>query len=50
MAQYPTQVRLVIRYAPFHQGSDQVVKLLEAARRQDKYVAVMEAVLKAQPI
>lgn len=50
MAQYPDEVKLVIRYAPFHQGSDQVVKLLEASRRQSKYVEVMEAVLKAQPI
>lgn len=49
MARYPTQVRLVIRYAPFHQGSDEVVKLLEAAKRQGKYVPVMEALLAAQP-
>ena len=34
MKQYPNDVRLVLRYAPFHQGSDQVVKLLEAAKRQ----------------
>ena len=31
MAQYPDDVRLVIRYAPFHQGSDVVVKLLESS-------------------
>ena len=49
MAKYPDDVRLVIRYAPFHQGSDQVVKLLEAARRQGKYQPVLEAVLQAQP-
>ena len=49
MAQYPDDVRLVIRYAPFHQGSDQVVKLLEAARRQGLYQPVLEAVLAAQP-
>lgn len=49
LAQYPNDVRLVIRYAPFHQGSDQVVKLLEAARRQNKYAPVLEAVLAAQP-
>lgn len=49
LAQYPQEVRLVIRYAPFHQGSDQVVKLLEAARRQGKYQQVLEAVLQAQP-
>lgn len=50
LAQYPEQVRLVIRYAPFHQGSDQVVKLLEAARRQGKYQQMLEAVLQAQPV
>lgn len=49
MKQYPNDVRLVLRYAPFHQGSDQVVKLLEAAKRQDKYVQVLEAILEAQP-
>ena len=36
MAQYPNDVRLVIRYAPFHQGSDQVVKLLEASKSQGR--------------
>ena len=50
MAQYPDDVKLVIRYAPFHQGSDQVVKLLEAAKRQGRYQAVLEAVLEAQPL
>ena len=49
MAQYPNDVRLVIRYAPFHQGSDQVVKLLESAKSQGKYQPVLEAVLAAQP-
>lgn len=49
LARYPQDLRLVIRYAPFHQGSDEVVKLLEAARRQGKYLPVLEAVLEAQP-
>lgn len=49
MKQYPNEVRLVIRYAPFHQGSDQVVKLLEAARRQNMYLPVLEIVLASQP-
>ena len=49
MAQYPGQVRLALRYAPFHQGSDQVIKLLEAARKQDLYTPVLEALLAAQP-
>lgn len=49
LAQYPTEVRLVIRYAPLHKGSDMVVKLLEASKRQGKYQEVLEAVLVAQP-
>jgi len=49
LKQYPSEVRLVVRYAPFHEGSDQVVKLLEASRQQDKYLPVMEMVLAAQP-
>lgn len=49
MAQYPEDVRLVVRYAPFHQGSDQVIKLLEASKAQGKYWPVLEGVLAAQP-
>jgi protein-disulfide isomerase len=49
MAKYPNDVRLVFRYAPFHQGSGQVVKLLESSKSQGKYQAVLEAVLAAQP-
>lgn len=49
MAQYPNDVKLVIRYAPFHQGSDRVAKLLEASKSQGKYLPVLEAVLAAQP-
>lgn len=50
LKQYPNEVRLVIRYAPFHHGSDQVVKLLEASKRQDKYWPVLEMVLATQPM
>jgi protein-disulfide isomerase len=50
LAQYPNDVRLVIRYAPFHAGSDQVVKLLEASKRQNKYQPVLESLLAAQPL
>ena len=50
MAKYPTEVRLVLRYAPFHAGSDQVIKLLEAAKKQDNYWEVLEMVLAAQPM
>ena len=50
MRKHPSDIRLVLRYAPFHQGSDQVVKLLEAAKKQDKYLPVLEMVLAAQPM
>ncbi len=46
------QVRLSLRYAALHKGSDYVVKILEAARMQgmDIYLATLEAVLEGQPI
>lgn len=49
MADYRGSVRLALRYAPLHHGSDEVVKMLEAARRQGLYLPVLEAVLEAQP-
>ncbi|TAK82601.1 MAG: disulfide bond formation protein DsbA [Betaproteobacteria bacterium] len=49
IAANPGRIRLSIRYAPFHQGSDQIVKVLEASRKQGKYWQTLEAVLAAQP-
>jgi protein-disulfide isomerase len=43
------QVRLVVRYAPLHQGSDQAVNILEAARLQGKYWQALEKTLADQP-
>ncbi|MDP2371584.1 thioredoxin domain-containing protein [Rhodoferax sp.] len=44
------RVNLVLRYAAFHQGSDQAVKILEAARKQpEMYWPVLEIMLKTQP-
>lgn len=48
MAANPGKIRLVLRYAPFHAGSDQLVAALEAARRQGKFWEAMEALLAAQ--
>lgn len=48
LAAHPGRIRLVLRYAPFHQGSDQVVALLEAARMQGKYWPTLEALLATQ--
>ncbi|MDK9702002.1 MAG: DsbA family protein [Sulfuritalea sp.] len=48
LAANPDRIRLVLRYAPFHKGSDQVVAALEAARKQGKFWQALEALLKAQ--
>jgi len=48
MAAHPGKIRLVLRYAAFHAGSDVVVTALEAARRQDKYWPALEALLQSQ--
>jgi protein-disulfide isomerase len=48
MAANPDRIRLVLRYAPFHPGSDKVVAMLEAARRQGKFWPALEALLANQ--
>lgn len=48
MAANPDKIRLVLRYAPFHKGSDKVIALLEAARAQGKFWPALEALLAAQ--
>ncbi|MFZ2268029.1 MAG: thioredoxin domain-containing protein [Azonexus sp.] len=48
LAANPGQIRLVVRYAPFHKGSDKVVALLEAARLQGKFWPALEALLASQ--
>ena len=48
MAEHPNRIRLVMRYAPFHKGSDKVVAILEAARRQGKFWQALEALFESQ--
>ncbi len=43
------QVRLVVRYAPLHKGSDIAIQILEAARLQGKYWEALERTLADQP-
>ena len=50
MAAHPGKVRVTVRYAPFHPGSDQVVKVLEAAHRQGQFRQTLEALFAAQPV
>lgn len=48
MASNPGKIRLSVRYAPFHKGADDVVKVLEATRKQGKYWQALEALFAAQ--
>ena len=50
MARYPSEVRLVLRYAALHQGSAEAVRILEAAREQKIFIPVLEALLEKQPV
>ena len=48
VADNPGQVRVSLRHVAFHEGSDYVVRILEASRKQDKYWPTLEAVLTSQ--
>ncbi len=43
------KIKLVLRYAPFHDGADYFVKILEAAKRQGKYWETLDIMYKTQP-
>lgn len=45
---HPDQVRVVVRYAAFHQGSDIAVRMLDAARRQGKFETALNALFDGQ--
>ena len=49
IAAYPGKIKLVIRYAPFHDGADYFVKILEAAKKQGKYWQTLDVMFKSQP-
>lgn len=49
MAEHTGDVRVVLRYTTFHKGSDDVVRILEAARLQNLFKPVLETVLRTQP-
>ncbi len=50
MAAHPGKIRLTMRYAPFHPGSDQVVKVMEAARKQGQFQQTLEALFSSQTV
>lgn len=49
LAQYPEDVRVVVRYTPFHgESSEDAILALEAARIQGVYLPVMDALMTYQ--
>ena len=48
LEEFPGKIKFVLRYAPFHKGSEDVVRILEAARRQDKFWETLELLYKKQ--
>ena len=46
--QYPGKVKVMARYAPLHQGSDQVVVMLEAAHQQGYFWPALELLFNNQ--
>lgn len=50
LAEHGGAVRVVLRYTPFHgEGSEQAILILEAARMQNVFEPVLEALLIQQP-
>jgi len=48
MADNPGKIKLVLRYAPFHDGADYFVKILEAAKNQGKYWETLKVMFNSQ--
>ncbi len=47
---YRGKLKVVIRYAPLHPDSDQMVKILEAAKKQGQFWSVLELMFETQDI
>ncbi len=45
---YPEDVRVVLRFADFHPGSEEAIRLLVAARRQGKFEPLLDALFERQ--
>jgi protein-disulfide isomerase len=49
MAAYQGKIKLVVRYAPLHEGADYMCAVLEAARKQGKYWETRQLMYDTQP-
>jgi protein-disulfide isomerase len=50
MNRYRGKVKLVLRYAPFHAGADEAVRVLEAARQQGKLKETLHLLYETQSL
>lgn len=48
MDDHPGKIQLVVRYAPFHEGAIDVVRMLEAARMQGKFWEALDVTYRTQ--
>ncbi|MCA0273840.1 MAG: DsbA family protein [Proteobacteria bacterium] len=46
---FQTELRIVMRYTMFHQGSDEAVRILETARIQNMFEPILNALIERQP-
>ncbi|WPU66870.1 DsbA family protein [Peredibacter starrii] len=49
LQEYEGKIQLVVRYAPFHGNSIFIIKILEAARKQNRYWETLETLFRYQP-
>lgn len=49
MKDFEGQIRLVVRYIPYHGNSKFVIAILEAARKQNKFWETIEVTFRTQP-
>jgi protein-disulfide isomerase len=49
MKEFEGKIQLVVRYAPFHGNSEFVIKVLESARKQNRYWEALEVLFQYQP-
>ena len=49
LKEYEGQIQLVLRYAPFHPNAMMVARILEAARKQNRYFETLEILYQHQP-
>lgn len=49
LERHPGDVRLVLRYTPLHEGSEEAVRILETARLQNEFAPVLTALFEQQP-